>query len=512
MHRSDRKTEVHAVMQAQVLVVGAGPVGMTLALALRRQGVEVRIVDQAAARTGQSKALVIWPRTLELLDIQGCAQAFVDAGRRCGGARILGEGHELAHAHFSRARSAYPYALMIPQSETERLLEQQLARMGVQVERRVELLSFADDGTRVTALLRHAGGREERAAAAWLAACDGAHSTVRHALGLPFDGDTLESDWVLADVQIDGALPNDELTICWMPEGVLACFPIGGRRFRVIADVGPAPDAQPPPPTLAQVQALIDRRGPPGLRAHDPLWLNHFRINERKLRDYRRGRVFLAGDAAHVHSPAGGQGMNTGMQDAFNLAWKLALVQRGLAAPALLDSYSPERSAIGDQVLRNAGHMTRVALLRNRLLRELRDLAAAGLSRLPPVEQHLVDQLTELDLHYAHSPLSASPHGASHQPAAGSRAPDAALSAADGSATRLHALLGGGRFVLLSVGVAAPAVPTPLQGLVGAATAEEAPGYESGHHYLVRPDGYVALSTRGGDAPAIFGWLQRLAA
>ena len=383
---------------APVLIAGAGPVGMTLALALRRQGVAVRIVDQAAARTEQSKALVIWPRTLELLDIQGCAQDFVAAGVRVGAARILAEGRERVHVHFGLARSAYPYALMIPQSRTETLLEQLLAAAGVAVERQVELLSFNDDGQGVSAQLRHADGRVEQAGAAWLAACDGAHSTVRHALGLPFDGDTLASDWVLADVQIDGALPNAELTICWTPEGVLAFFPIGGRRFRVIADVGMASDGVPPPPTLAQVQALIDHRGPQGLRAHDPVWLNPFRINERKLRDYRQGRVFLAGDAAHVHSPAGGQGMNTGMQDAFNLAWKLALVLRGQAAPALLDSYSPERSAIGDQVLRNAGAMTRVALLHNPLLRELRDLAAGSLGRLPAIQQRIVDQLTELDL------------------------------------------------------------------------------------------------------------------
>jgi 2-polyprenyl-6-methoxyphenol hydroxylase-like FAD-dependent oxidoreductase len=494
----------------QVLVAGAGPVGMTLALALRRQGIAVRIVDKAAARTDKSKALVIWPRTLELLDIQGCAQAFVDAGVHVSGARILGEGRELAHAHFGLARSAYPYALMIPQSETEALLEQLLAAAGVQVERQVELLSFVDDGRRVTVQLRHADGREENASAAWLAACDGAHSTVRHALGLAFDGDTLESDWVLADVQIDGELPNEELTICWAPDGVLAFFPIGGRRFRVIADVGPAPDVAPPPPTLPQVQALIDRRGPQGLRAHDPVWLNHFRINERKVKDYRQGRVFLAGDAAHVHSPAGGQGMNTGMQDAFNLAWKLALVMHGRAAPALLDSYSPERSAIGDQVLRNAGTMTRVALLRNPLLRELRDLAAGTLSRLPAIQQRIVDQLTELDLHYAHDPLSATPHGAARHPAAGARTPDAAVSAADGTATRLHALLGGGRFVWLSVGVAAPELPAALQALASTASVAEAEGYAPGHHYLVRPDGYLALSTPGDEAQAITGWLRRL--
>jgi len=497
-------------MDAEVLIAGAGPVGMTLALALRRQGIAVRIVDKAAARTDKSKALVIWPRTLELLDIHGCAQLFVDAGVRVTGARILGEGRELAHAHFGLTRSAYPYALMLPQSETEALLEQLLAAAGVQVERQVELLSFSDDGQRVSAQLRHADGRVEPASATWLAACDGAHSTVRHALGLPFDGDTLASDWVLADVQIDGELPNDELKICWATDGMLAFFPIGGRRFRVIADVGLAPDVTPPPPTLAQVQALLDSRGPQGLRAHDAVWLNHFRINERKVKDYRHGRVFLAGDAAHVHSPAGGQGMNTGMQDAFNLAWKLALVMHGQATPALLDSYSPERSAIGDQVLRNAGNMTRAALLRNPLLRELRDLAASTLSRLPAIQQRIVDQLTELDLHYAHSPLSATPHGAAHHPAAGARAPDVAVVAADGTATRLHALLGGGRFVLLSVGVAATELPVALQRIAITASAAQAEGYTPGHHYLIRPDAYLALSAKADDAQAIVGWLQPL--
>ena len=170
-------------MDEPMLIVGAGPVGLTLALALRRQGVALRIVDKAAGRTDKSKALVIWPRTLEQLDMQGIAPLFVAAGVRARGARILGEGQrELAHAHFDLARSAYPFALMIPQSETEALLEQQLAAAGVQVERQVELLYFSDDGRRVSALLRHADARQERVSTAWLAACDGAHSTVRHAL------------------------------------------------------------------------------------------------------------------------------------------------------------------------------------------------------------------------------------------------------------------------------------------------------------------------------------------
>ena len=241
------------------------------------------------------------------------------------------------------------------------------------------------------------------------------------------------------------------------------------------------------------------------LRARDPVWLSRFGINERKVRDYRHGRIFLAGDAAHVHSPAGGQGMNTGMQDALNLAWKLAMVERRTAAPGLLDSYSIERSAIGDQVLRSTGRMTRIAMLQNPLLRELRDRLAGTLSRLPAIQQRLVDQLTELDLHYPHSPLNAKPHGAASHPAAGARAPDVAL-----GDTRLHSMLGRGRFVLLSVGVATPQVPTDVERLICTATVPGAEGYDGGHHFLVRPDGYLALSASGEDASAIFEVLQRL--
>ena len=488
----------------QVLVVGAGPVGMTLALALRRQGLAVRIVDKSATRTDQSRALVIWPRTLELLDIQGCAERFVAAGLPAHGARVIGDGQELVHARFDIARSAYPYALMIPQSDTERLLEELLAAAGVQVDRRTELLAFVDDGLRVRARLRRADGREEDASAGWLAACDGAHSTVRHALGLAFDGDTMESGWMLADVRIDGELPNDVLTIGWQSAGVIAYFPMGERRFRVIAETGPA-DPGASAPSLAEVQSLIDERGPEGLRARDPVWLSRFGINERKVADYRHGRIFLAGDAAHVHSPAGGQGMNTGMQDAFNLAWKLAMVERGMVVPGLLDSYSVERSAIGDQVLRNTGRMTRIAMLENPLLRDLRDLVAGTLGQLPAVQQRLVDQLTELDLHYSHSPLSVTPRGAARHPAAGARAPDLAL-----GDTRLHSLLGRGRFVLLSVGVDPPEVPVDVDRLVSTAVAPGAGEYDGAHHFLVRPDGYLALSAPGNDASPIFEFLRRL--
>jgi 2-polyprenyl-6-methoxyphenol hydroxylase-like FAD-dependent oxidoreductase len=297
--------------------------------------------------------------------IQGCVRPFVATGTQAVGARILAAGKTLVHVQLDTARSVHRYALMLAQSDTERLLAEQLSQLSLRVERRVELTSFAQDGDGVTAVLRHADGRDETARVAYLVGCDGAHSTVRQGLAAEFEGETLPSDWVLADVELDGVIAHDELTICWTPDGILAFFPIAGARFRIIADVGLAIDGEPPAPTLEAVQALLDQRGPPGLRAHDPIWLSHFRINERKVKEYRHGRVFLAGDAVHIHSPAGGQGMNTGMQDAFNLAWKLALVWHGRASPALLDSYSPERSAIGDQVLRNAGRLTQVAILQS---------------------------------------------------------------------------------------------------------------------------------------------------
>ncbi len=399
----------------------------------------------------------------------------------------------------------------LPQSETERLLEEELGRLGVQVERQTELVSFAEAGSGIEARLRHADGQEEVTRTAFLVGCDGAHSAVRHGLDIAFEGTTEQSDWVLADLEIDGDLPPTEVTICWQPDGILAFFPIVGGRFRVIADVGDAgagagAGAQ-PEPTLDEIQALLDARGPKGLRAHDPFWLARFHINERKVEAYGRGRVFLAGDAAHVHSPAGGQGMNTGMQDAFNLAWKLSSVWHGLASERLLESYSPERSAIGSQVLRNATQMTHVAIMRNPILQQIRNAAAGVAGHIPALRQRLVDQLTELDLNYEKGPLTGSAHGASSQPADGHRAPDTLLlPAVEGPPTRLHELLRSGRFVALAVGAPPLPVPGDLEALATAAAAEPSEDYAGGHHYLIRPDGYVALSTGpdGGDALLAF--------
>ena len=251
--------------------------------------------------------------------------------------------------------------------------------------------------------------------------------TVRFATGwgMQFEGDTLPSDWILADVQLAGIRTKpDELSLFWHKDGLLAFFPISGNRYRVIADVGDGHGEQRADPTIEEVQTIIDRRGPGEIIASSPIWLASFRINERKVANYRAGRVFVAGDAAHVHSPAGGQGMNTGMQDAFNLAWKLAMVYRGFAAAEpLLDSYSLERSAVGRQVLKDAGHLTALAIVRSGVLQSIRNHAASLFFGLWPVRKAMANKLAELSIGYPHSPLTGVDRSGVPGPVAGDRAP-----------------------------------------------------------------------------------------
>lgn len=488
-------------MTPQILVVGAGPVGLTMAAELARYGVGVRIVDKAASRTDKSKALVLWSRTLELLDRAACTGAFVVAGHKVDAANIMAGDRPIGHVGFADVDSLYRFALMLPQSETERLLEAHLGGLGVSVERQVELAGFTDTGSSVTTALRHPDGREETLETEWLIGCDGAHSTVRHTLGLPFLGDTLQSDWILADLHLAGLqVPASELATYWHEDGVLVFFPISPGRYRVIADLGRSEGPRPADPTLDQVQAVIDRRGPGGLVVSDPVWLSGFRINERKVADYRTGRVFLAGDAAHVHSPAGGQGMNTGMQDAFNLAWKLALVCRG-ACPAdtLLDSYSAERSAVGAQVLAVAGRLTALAVMKNHTAQTVRNLIGHLVLGLAPVRRAMVETLTEVSVGYAHSPLNGPGAHGLGGPAPGERAAPVAGQVPVGAG-------GAPRFAVL----AAPSDATAclLQDYPGLLEPAVRPPFRDDGIWLVRPDGYVAAVAR--DVQPIAGYLGAL--
>ena len=333
----------------------------------------------------------------------------------------------------------------------------------------------------------------------WLVGCDGAHSIVRHTLGAPFSGETLDSDWMLADVHMRGyPRPDSEASVYWHRDGAFIIFPISPGRYRVLADLPASGADHPPAPTLEQVQAMIDRRGPAGLVAFDPIWLTGFRINGRKVSSYRWGRIFLAGDAAHVHSPAGGQGMNTGMQDAFNLAWKLALVVRGECDEHLLDSYSPERSKVGDEVLKAAGRLTTVGTMRNPVAQTVRNLVGHIMFGLAPVQHAIADTMTEVAIGYPDSPLNgASLSGAGPKP--GERMPPTAGAMPVGSGATP-------RFALFAEKTAAiddllrrfeelldPDVRLPVR--------------EDGI-WLVRPNGYTACSTT--DPGVMAGYLGGL--
>ncbi|QFR33507.1 FAD-dependent monooxygenase [Ancylobacter sp. TS-1] len=488
-------------MTDTVLISGAGPVGLTMALELARYGVPVRLIDKMAAREKTSRAVALWPRTLELLERSGGLSAeLVALGNRVTVANIFAGTAEIARVEFKDIATPYPFVLMLPQSETERVLVRHLEARGVVAELGVELAGFEPDATGVTATLRHADGREETGRFSALIGCDGAHSPIRHRLGLSFEGDTLGSDWAQGDFHINGVpFPPNEFATWWHEEGPAVLFPLGGNRYRLILGVGQSAGDVPPPPPLATFQSILDRRGPGGMQITDTVWTTSFRINERQVNSYRVGRVFLAGDSAHVHSPAGGQGMNTGMQDAVNLAWKLALVLRGLStSPLLLDSYDPERRAVGAQVIASAGRLTRVATMKNPVLRHIRNAVMHVLLGVPAVQHTLEGELAETSVHYEDSPLN----GVSWQ--AGARA--------------------GGRMVPLAGEIPYGAGDTPRFTLRAGASAGAAPavlrdlpvepeirsnavatGIE-----LVRPDGYLALSAADGEWGQVVAYLEQI--
>ncbi len=496
-------------MSTDVLIAGAGPVGLAMASELARYGMSVRIIDKNDGRTDKSKALVIWARTLELMERMGpgCAEKFVAAGMKVEGANIFQGRDTVGHVDLTQIESRYNFALMLPQSETERLLEEHLAGLGVKVERQTELVKFSAGSENIACTLV-SGGQEEIVQPGWLIGCDGAHSAVRHGLGMEFSGSTMLVDWILADIHLDGLSGPPAVDIWWDSDGVLAMFPIKPGRCRVIADIGPSKiqsgPANRPDPTLAEVQAILDKRGPGDLKASDPAWLAGFTINERKVADYRSGRIFLAGDAAHVHSPAGGQGMNTGIHDACNLAWKLAMFAHGACADEpVLASYSPERSGIGKILLEATGRATSIAVLKGGVAQSIRNHIASLVLGFSPVRRELASVLSEVAIGYPESPMNAKhPAHISGGPKLGHRAPRRDGEAPFGAGrTPLFALCSGDPGNARCVLVKYPNVVEPDP---------RAPYAESGM-WLVRPDGYVAMVARAGDWAELDRYLAWLA-
>ncbi|MDB5107132.1 MAG: monooxygenase FAD-binding protein, partial [Candidatus Binatus sp.] len=447
----DRKHDVPAI------VAGAGPTGLMMAAELARHGVECRIVDRMSAPSDKSRALGVQARTLELFDSIGIADQAVAAGHKVHGASAYANGKRILHLSFRQIDSRFPFILILPQSETEQLLNRHLTTLGIQVEREVEVVGFTQDSDGVTVTLKAADGREERCRSAWLLGCDGARSVVRHGLGVPFEGAEYQENFWLADVILEIDQPDDELRLSLGEDALLALFPMGDRHWRVMATSNSiSNDAA---PTLEQIQVLLDRRLGKTVTAHDPSWLSHFRIARRGASSLGSGRVFIAGDAAHVHSPAGGQGMNTGLQDASNLAWKLALANRGSAASGLLASYQAERHRVAMNVLRETDLMMRVVGLRNPIAQSIRNHLMPILFGLEVAKRRAARLISEISINYRRSPI-VSEHRAGlisdvmHMGSglrAGYRAPDAEPIQRDAAAgaNRLYEAMRGPHFNLL---------------------------------------------------------------
>ncbi len=398
-------------MGLDALVVGAGPVGLAMASELARHGLSCRIIDQGEGPSVWSKAQVLHARTLECFQDMGLVDAVIARGRQIGGARIMTPALErIARVELGGIDSPYPYLLSLSQRETELVLAEHIERAhGVRIERKVKLGGFTQDDSGVVATLEHADGWVEEVRVPYLLGCDGAHSTVRKTLNLPFEGSTYDARLIQADVRVDlpVAVHDDELAIFLGPKGMLGFFPLpGDKRFRLLTFLDPGDDR---PVALLTFQALLAERGPAGASLGDPAWMIDFRIHCRLVPHYRVGRAFLAGDAAHIHSPAGGQGMNMGIQDAYNLAWKIALVARGVAKDTLLDSYEAERRPVAEATLRSTDTGTRAfqaaLAMKNPLAIGLRNHFMSFVTSLGFVKERAGRTVSQIEVGYPKSPI-----------------------------------------------------------------------------------------------------------
>jgi 2-polyprenyl-6-methoxyphenol hydroxylase-like FAD-dependent oxidoreductase len=373
-----------------VLIVGAGPVGLTLAAALQARGVDAVLVEKAPAMANTSRAAVIHARTLEVLRGIDVTDELVRRGVIVPRFTVRDRDRALLTIDFDGLPTAYPYTLMLPQDVTEEVLASRLERLGGRVHRRHELARLEQDGDGVSATM--VGGETVRAS--YVVGADGMHSVVRDQAGIGFAGDAYGQSFVLADVHLDWEFDDREVMLYFAPAGLVVVAPLPGGRHRIVATVDTAPEH----PDRDHVQSLLDARGPQKrpARVKDVVWSSRFRVHHRLADRYREGRVFLAGDAAHVHSPAGGQGMNTGIQDAVALAARLSAVLRDGAGEPMLDGYQAERRPVAAAVVALTDRMTRVATVNRPRARRLRNAALRLLNRVPGVHRRIALNLSEL--------------------------------------------------------------------------------------------------------------------
>ena len=500
---------MNAIRDCQVLVVGAGPTGLVLAAELLARGIRTRVIDKGDGVALQPRAIGIHARALEVLDMMGLADRFIESGQAVRRIRWYSGGKFLISLEFAHSGSRFAMFVDLPQDETERLLRGRIAELGGAVEDRTELTGLATDPDAVTAVVRNRSGHGV-ITAGYVVGCDGAHSRVRRELGLAFDGHPYPQDWLLADVLLDWDLREDAAHAFFRPDGLPAIlFPMRGHRWRLTLPFAGSRSGQ--DPTLEEIQQITDQRMPRPVTVSDPTWLANFRCHRRSASAYRRGRVLLAGDAVHIHSPAGGQGMNTGIMDAHNLGWKLALVVAGRAPDALLDSYGTERLPVAQDVLKLTHTLVRYGTMSHPVKRRVRDVVIPALGRSTLIQRRAVGRLSHVRVAYPPGPLARKDRGPGG-PRPGQRMPDIEVRAGD-QVTTLHTVLRGGRHVLV-VPAAHAAGAMSESGLGPHATdldlvTEEAHD-GAGWVLLVRPDGHLAARGRPGRLHAVTGYLRDL--
>lgn len=406
-----------------VLIVGAGPTGLMMACELARHHIAFRIIDKNPERTLSSNATWIQTLTIEIFNQIGIVDRFLKIGHPCDAINLYIDGKSLVTIPLNNIDSTYPYVLMLPQSETERLLIERLSEFNQRVERPLELIDVKQNNNSVMATVKHADGHTEIITSDWLIACDGANSSVREKCQLFFPGEDLSEQFIVADAQIDSFMSKNAMHVFFDQGTLFLATPLGENNYRITANLHLP--VQRKIFTEREVIEMAQERAHGAYYINKVSWISSFWIHS-KLVDHMRDKlIFLAGDAAHIHSPAGGQGMNTGLQDAYNLAWKLALVIEGKAKPSLLNSYQSERYPVVNNIVNQTESLTKMALFDKSFSSKLRQFSKKFLRNEVMSSKKIGEQITQLDIRYKDSDvISYDEHPRAKSPQQGEHAPD----------------------------------------------------------------------------------------
>lgn len=516
-------------MDSDVLIVGAGPTGLMLANQLVRRGVRVQIIDRHSGPAQQSRAMAVQARTMEIYSKLGIADQALVLGQTGTGANLWAEGRWTARVplgDIGQDLSPFPYVLILGQDDNESIMGRHLHELGIDVQWNTELLKFEQQADCVTATIKTADGATRRITAAYMAGCDGARSAVREQNGITFPGAPYEHVFFVADTVATGPMRPRELNVYLWRDGFHLLFPMRGQDHWRIVGILPRQLRDREHLTFDEVIPAIRSEAGAALDFQNCSWFSTYRIHHRCAEKFRDRRCFLLGDAAHIHSPAGGQGMNTGLQDAYNLGWKLALVVQGRVKPALLDSYEQERQPVAQRLLATTDRLFMLLVSDDWFAKMFRTSLVPRLLGFAMTIQRIrtlaFRTISQIGIRYRHSPLSTTlpglPAGA---PCGGDRFPwlklglDAGHAAAD-----LFQQLADTSFNLLVIGQ-----PAPAEGLLSAgdllrihvvtndavnATELARVNITGPAFYLLRPDGHVALAGGQLDTPAVSRYLNDL--